>query len=142
MPDHDQTLAIGVRKGLQYQSVDDAEDCSGGPDTQRERDDCNRSEAGVLSHSAKPVSNVVKQKIHKHVRLPIADLPLGIRLEARRFGIRKSAITNPITRISKPPSGRPSSRGAPVCNKLLTRSQGGPPKLRLKSAARETAMME
>src|ERR1700684_1998516 len=44
----DELLAVGKGKGLENDSVDDAEDCGVSADTQRERENDNRGEAGLL----------------------------------------------------------------------------------------------
>ena len=61
MDDADQGVGIGIWQWVDENGVDDAEDCRGGADAERERHDCRGDEAGFLPYHARRVAHVLPE---------------------------------------------------------------------------------
>src|SRR5262249_39555861 len=73
-PKSDETIWMGVWKGLEKDAVDDAIDCGVCADAEREREDGNGGESGILPKTANGVTHVLHEDLEPNSDTDIADV--------------------------------------------------------------------
>src|ERR1041384_6187722 len=95
VPDGDDAIEFGKRKGIQQECIDGAEDGSVSADTEGERDDGDDGEARPSQEISYCVPGVAYKTLHARLlSLPIANFSIAMSPTGRGSLNRQSAIGN------------------------------------------------